>query len=406
MKNIEKHWIKKGTEFTLLEGKFDIVEKIDPGIYNIVCDDNGLHLVKFQEEFKFDFKIYGLQSEFIDYVLKTYKGTTGNLGVLLNGVKGTGKTVSAKVLANLLGLPVIIVKSLGNANDELIEFLGSFNFDCTLFFDEFEKQFKEDDNTVLQIMDGVYNNLESRKVFLLTTNKLIINNNLISRPSRVRYIKSFEHLEESVVREYLLDNLKEKDLVERVINYTKTLEDSTIDILKTIVSEINVHGIDSFLSHKNWFNASNLKFSYNCLGYIVDSNDINAFPGGLLGYIDAFKKDLETYTKSLSEDPRLSPEWMEMTKDQRQEKLKEFKGKLGYIIDFPEVDELRTTTPFYDLKVDDRDCHQDPILYIDKKENIVVLELEFSDIQFLKVLNPNESPIRNDENKYIRKNCL
>jgi SpoVK/Ycf46/Vps4 family AAA+-type ATPase len=88
----------------------------------------------------------------------------------MNVNKGSGKTVCAKILANKMELPVIIIKTWGEANQSMIEYLGSFNFDCVLFFDEFEKQFEEKDSTVLQIMDGVYNNTESRKIFLLTTN--------------------------------------------------------------------------------------------------------------------------------------------------------------------------------------------------------------------------------------------
>lgn len=47
----------------------------------------GFYLSKIAESFTFDYKLYGLNQKFIDYVLRT--NTTGNLGVLLDGIKGT-----------------------------------------------------------------------------------------------------------------------------------------------------------------------------------------------------------------------------------------------------------------------------------------------------------------------------
>lgn len=58
-------------------------------------------------------------------------------------------------------------------------------------------------------MDGVFNS-PYRRVFLLTTNNLYVNENLIGRPSRIRYKKTFGNLQPEVVQEYLDDNLKNK----------------------------------------------------------------------------------------------------------------------------------------------------------------------------------------------------
>lgn len=54
----------------------------------------------------------------------------------------------------------------------------------------FEKNFKEEDSTVLQIMDGVYNS-NHRKIFLLTTNNMHINENLVGRPFSYSLCKAF-----------------------------------------------------------------------------------------------------------------------------------------------------------------------------------------------------------------------
>lgn len=129
----------------------------------------------------------------------------------------------------------------------LQDFLIKFTSECIFFFDEFEKTFgnnKRDDDGVtgmlLSVMDGAYNTA-CRQVFLLTTNKTYIDDNFLGRPSRIRYHKSFGNLNMEVVKEYLKDNLTDQSRTEEVINLVDSLALSTIDTLKAIVSDFNLH---------------------------------------------------------------------------------------------------------------------------------------------------------------------
>ena len=90
------------------------------------------------------------------------------------------------------------------------------------------------------MIDGVYN--EKRKLYLLTTNNLYLDSNLLGRPGRICYIKQFGNLKPKAIKEYLNDNLNDKSKAEDVIKAVDTLEISTIDILKAIVDEVNIHG--------------------------------------------------------------------------------------------------------------------------------------------------------------------
>ena len=245
-----------------MNGDFSTIDRLPLGVYNVGLSLEGWYLEKYADEFTFDYKIYGLETEFCEHVIKTFENTTGNLGIMLTGTKGTGKTVTAKLLANAFKLPVIIVKDMGGNNQGMIEYFSSFNFDSILFFDEFEKNFSEKDSTILQIMDGVYN-IGYRKIFLLTTNQMTVNENLVGRPSRIRYVKKFGNLDLKTVREYLDDNLKVKEAYQDLINYIDTLSISTIDILKSIVNEVNIHGMDGLTKAKEFFNVSTLKYHYN-----------------------------------------------------------------------------------------------------------------------------------------------
>lgn len=73
--------------------------------------------------------------------------------------------------------------------------------------------FSESDSTILQIMDGVYNS-KYRKVFLLTTNAMTINENMVGRPSRIRYVKEFGNLDLKVVNDALQVPEARQDLLD------------------------------------------------------------------------------------------------------------------------------------------------------------------------------------------------
>lgn len=266
-------WIENGSSYKRTEGTIKTVPTVPPGIYEAEIGMFGPSLHRVADKFEFPYKLYDLQQNFLEHLKKTYDATTGNLGILFNGTRGTGKTVTAKLFANMLNLPVIVVKSMGEDNTGLMTYFNSFNFDCIFFFDEFEKQFKEGDSSILQFMDGVYAS-QYRRVFLLTTNELSVNENLLSRPSRIRYVREFGNLEEPVVRAYLKDNLKDQSATEDVVAYVDTLTISTIDILKTVVEEVNIHGIDKFLEVKKFFNVKTATFNYRMVRAHVSDSDI------------------------------------------------------------------------------------------------------------------------------------
>lgn len=292
-KKVRVSWIKSGNEYQRVEGECDNVETLPPGIYTVhLSDKKGWWLEFYREKFTFDYKLYGCDEGFVDYFMKTYESTKGNIGVMFNGIKGTGKTVTAKVLANKLNVPVIIVKGMGDFNAALMEYLSSFNFDCVYFFDEFEKNFKDDDASVLQIMDGVYNS-EYRKVFLLTTNRTWVNENLLSRPSRIRYIKEFKNIGKELIDEYMEDNLIDKTAKEDIVTYIDTLDVSTIDILKTAVQEVNIHGKEEFRKNMKVLNADPITIRYMCY-FLPAGKSWKLSVSDFLTVVNEFEKQFDT----------------------------------------------------------------------------------------------------------------
>lgn len=124
----------------------------------------------------------------------------------------------------------------------ILEFIPRLSFEAVILIDEAEKTFsdKDDAHYLLKLIDGVYN--KTRKLYILTTNKLHINENLIGRPGRIRYIQEFTNLPKEAVEEYLKDNLEDLSKLDEVMNIVDLLEISTIDILKSLVEEFNIFG--------------------------------------------------------------------------------------------------------------------------------------------------------------------
>lgn len=241
----KQKWINEGGVYFPIPGYATIYTSPGNGVFQIKEENfqHRLGLARIADSFEFDFKLYDLGCEDIfERVTKTWLSDTfstgnKNLGVIFNGLKGTGKTIAAKLLSNRLGLPVVVISK---PIDGLLEFIQSLCFECIILIDEAEKTFDDDKEVLLKMIDGVYNN--SRKLYLLTTNRLTVDENLIGRPGRIRYIKQFGNLTAKAVEDYIEDNLEDKSMRQGILELVDSLVISTIDILKSIIDEVNIHG--------------------------------------------------------------------------------------------------------------------------------------------------------------------
>lgn len=252
-------WARSGNDYFIREVSQD-VEKLHPAIYKLEQNpmSGELYLSEVFEKYDFPYKIYGIETKFIERVKKTFNNTTGNLGILLNGIKGTGKTVTSKQICNELNLPVILIHS---RYDGIPNFINEIQQNVVIFVDEFEKIYQDRDHSVLTIMDGAMDN-GFRKVFLLTTNELHVNINMIQRPGRIRYLKTFSHLPVETIAEIVDDKLIHPELRKQTIEFISQLETITVDIVKAVVDEVNIHQEDP-KEFKDVFNVKVMNSKYN-----------------------------------------------------------------------------------------------------------------------------------------------
>lgn len=241
----KQKWINDGGILYPIPGYASLLTSPGNGIFRIYeqSQTKRLGLEKIDDTFRFDFKIYDLDCEDImSNIIKTwtsdlFRESNKNLGVIFNGIKGTGKTIAAKQLCNRIGLPVIVISK---PVDGMLEFIQSLHFESIILIDEAEKTFREEQEVLLKMIDGVYNDM--RKLYILTTNKLSIDENLLGRPGRIRYIKEFSNLSAKAVNDVIDDNLNDISLKDDVLKVVDSLEISTIDILKAIIDECNIMG--------------------------------------------------------------------------------------------------------------------------------------------------------------------
>ena len=225
---------------------------LEPGkVYNVKIDrfSDSVSLEEV-DPFILPNKVYitDKDQKFIDKVLKRYKESdAGFTGVMLAGVKGSGKTITAKIIANSSHLPIINIGK--NINPyyltKLVQKLGDTN--VCFFFDELDKVLEDyDDSALLQILDG--SDTVGKHLILFTCNEQDdISEYLIDRCSRIRYWKEFDELSPSMVQLILEDTLTEKKEAKSLQDFiNENFAVKSFDNIMSFVKEVNAFPTDTF----------------------------------------------------------------------------------------------------------------------------------------------------------------
>lgn len=224
-----------------IEDDVNITKSLSAGNYLLHFDSaKSEYFLKRVDDFIIPEKVYGNEKSFIDRCLNSFSNSRKNMGVLLTGIKGSGKSLTAKMLCKESNLPTIIITECFKGV-LFKQFLQSIKQQVIIFIDEFEKIYsneddKNDQEEFLPILDGTF---DSNKLFLFTTNSMKINKFLKNRPNRIKYIRKFDGLEVDVIQE-VIDNLledktKEAELHE-ILEYLSTV---SMDVLLHIIQEMN-----------------------------------------------------------------------------------------------------------------------------------------------------------------------
>lgn len=258
--------VKTGTMIRIFDSSVETGDKIQPGVYNVRCQKMIGFFLEEAKVTPVTEKVYGGHEAKLAKVISSYEKTERNLGVILSGDKGIGKTLFTRLaMAEMVkrGYPVLIVnESYGG----LSEFIGSIEQPCVVVFDEFDKNFFINDsdavdktavqNQMLTLFDGV---IPGHKLFIITCNDLgRVSSYLVNRPGRFRYHIRFGYPKEEDVRQYLRDNVGDKlkkDDEDCVAKFAMLVPQS-YDCLNAIASEL-ANG-ESFASAMDMLNIVNI----------------------------------------------------------------------------------------------------------------------------------------------------
>lgn len=239
------HVMRFGSMYRLMsEQDIEICETLPPKNYTVKQNKmSGEYYLEPVDDFVMPKKLYGDTMKKAERILATFKDRPLSTGVHLDGVKGSGKTLLAKVLSYLAqkdGIASIVINQ-PFCGDEFNAFIQSIDVPAILIFDEFEKVYNwETQNKILTLFDGVY---PTKKLFVLTTNDChSVTSFLKNRPGRIYYSFKFDTLGKQFIEEYCNDNLIDKAQTASVVKYTGIFSFFNFDMLAAAVEEMNRYG--------------------------------------------------------------------------------------------------------------------------------------------------------------------
>ena len=238
------HIVESGKRYRIFNNAITTYDQLPPKTYRVDYDpDTRTFSLLEAHDFEIpETKIYGQHLDKVKKVLNAMDKMNRNLGVILSGDKGIGKSLFSKCLglkARKKGIPVILVNEY---NEGIANFLEEIEQTVMILFDEYDKTFDEKKHNcqaeMLSLFDGVS---AGKKLFVITCNEIqSLSQYLINRPGRFHYHFRFLYPTADEIRDYMEDKLDKQyyDEIENVIAFSVRMN-LNYDCLRSIAFELN-----------------------------------------------------------------------------------------------------------------------------------------------------------------------
>ena len=238
--------VSAGSRFMVYGEDVQTYKILPPGAYKVEFSKMTGFSLSVHNDLLVKEKMYGNSYKKADKVMNTFNHLDRNMGVILSGPKGVGKTMFARRLAELgkeQGLPLILVDAPYPGIEDFIE---SIEQECIVLFDEFEKTFrkaKEEEGgpqeRLLSLFDGIDG---GKKLYVITCNRVSgLNEYFLNRPGRFHYHFILSTPTGDEVREYMEDNLDgdARKYIDNIVTLS-SMSAFTYDVLRAIAFELNL----------------------------------------------------------------------------------------------------------------------------------------------------------------------
>ena len=238
------HIAESGKRYRIFNNAITTYDQLPPKTYRVDYDPET-RIFSLLEAHDFEIpetKIYGQHLDKVKKVLNSMDKMNRNLGVILSGDKGIGKSLFSKCLglkARKKGIPVILVNEY---HEGIANFLEEIEQTVMILFDEYDKTFDEKKHNcqaeMLSLFDGVS---AGKKLFVITCNEIqSLSQYLINRPGRFHYHFRFLYPTADEIRDYMEDKLDKQyyDEIENVIAFSVRMN-LNYDCLRSIAFELN-----------------------------------------------------------------------------------------------------------------------------------------------------------------------
>ena len=238
------HIVESGKRYRIFNNAITTYDQLPPKTYRVDYDpDTRTFSLLEAHDFEIpETKIYGQHLDKVKKVLNSMDKMNRNLGVILSGDKGIGKSLFSKCLglkARKKGIPVILVNEY---HEGIANFLEEIEQTVMILFDEYDKTFDEKKHNcqaeMLSLFDGVS---AGKKLFVITCNEIqSLSQYLINRPGRFHYHFRFLYPTADEIRDYMEDKLDKQyyDEIENVIAFSVRMN-RKYDCLRYIAFELN-----------------------------------------------------------------------------------------------------------------------------------------------------------------------